>query len=146
MQEPSHENQRPSPIYKSVNLFLFLLLLFCFICRHLIPDSALNSGTLHSLHICEAPGAFISSLNHYIKTHKDKEIIQWKWLGTSLNPHCETNTADCTIVDDRLILQTPDCWYFGDDNTGDVMSAANLAGLERLIQQEMNGTVHLVSI
>ncbi|XP_030845494.1 uncharacterized protein LOC579852 [Strongylocentrotus purpuratus] len=113
--------------------------------RHLIPDSALNSGTLHSLHICEAPGAFISSLNHYIKTHKDKEIIQWKWLGTSLNPHCETNTADCTIVDDRLILQTPDCWYFGDDNTGDVMSAANLAGLERLIQQEMNGTVHLVT-
>ncbi|XP_041471524.1 uncharacterized protein LOC121421008 isoform X2 [Lytechinus variegatus] len=113
--------------------------------RHLIPDSNLKSGTLHTLHICEAPGAFISSLNHYIKTHKDKGITQWKWLGTSLNPHYEMNTPDSTIVDDRLILQTPGCWYFGEDDTGDVMSAVNLAGLERLVQDKMNGTVHLVT-
>nr|XP_054761341.1 uncharacterized protein LOC129267737 [Lytechinus pictus] len=113
--------------------------------RHLIPDSNLNSGTLHTLHICEAPGAFIASLNHYIKTHKDRGITQWKWLGTSLNPHYEMNTPDSTIVDDRLILQTPGCWYFGEDDTGDVMSAANLAGLERLVQEKMNGTVHLVT-
>nr|XP_054761360.1 uncharacterized protein LOC129267757 [Lytechinus pictus] len=113
--------------------------------RHLIPDSNLNSGTLHTLHICEAPGAFIASLNHYIKTHKDRGITQWKWLGTSLNPHYEMNTPDSTIVDDRLILQTPGCWYFGEDDTGDVMSAANLAGLGRLVQDKMNGIVHIVT-
>ena len=112
--------------------------------RSLIPEFAFDSKTLHSIHICEAPGAFVCSLNHYLKTQRDRESVIWKWLATSLNPHYEGNTIDRTIVDDRLILQTPDCWYFGEDNTGDIMSLENLRGLEKLVETDMDGTVHLV--
>lgn len=33
------------------------------------------------------------------------------------------------ITDDRLIIETIDHWYFGRDNTGDVMVRENVEGL-----------------
>lgn len=35
----------------------------------LISKNALEEGCLNSLHLCEAPGAFISALNHYIQSN-----------------------------------------------------------------------------
>ncbi|XP_071501528.1 uncharacterized protein, partial [Diadema antillarum] len=113
--------------------------------RHLIPSSCLKTGELNSVHICEAPGAFIASLNHFLQTDQERTSVDWRWLATSLNPHYEGNSPSCTIVDDRLILHTPDCWYFGEDNTGDVMSPENLQGLRQLITSRMGGVVNLVT-
>ena len=46
------------------------------------------------------------------------------------------------IIEDRFIVDTLERWYFGVDNTGDVMSQANLDELVRVTKQV--GPVHLV--
>ena len=94
----------------------------------LVPKKAKQDKMLNSVHLCEAPGAFITSLNHYIKTNFDDDF-QWNWLGTTLNPHYEGNPLSLMINEDRFILHTLDHWTFGDDYTGDLMSPPNVADL-----------------
>jgi hypothetical protein len=36
---------------------------------NLVPPASVKAGRLNSVHLCEAPGAFITSLNHYLKLH-----------------------------------------------------------------------------
>ncbi|XP_065224684.1 cap-specific mRNA (nucleoside-2'-O-)-methyltransferase 2-like [Planococcus citri] len=84
----------------------------------LIPSEARSANTLYSFHLCEAPGAFVASLNHYLKlNHPD---LKWYWLANSLNPFYEGNTLSEMINDDRFMLQTIDRWDFGPDQTGDI--------------------------
>ena len=40
-----------------------------------------------SVHICEAPGGFICSLNHYLKRNNPECL--WNWFGMTLNPYFE---------------------------------------------------------
>uniref|UniRef100_A0A671P306 Cap-specific mRNA (nucleoside-2'-O-)-methyltransferase 2 n=1 Tax=Sinocyclocheilus anshuiensis TaxID=1608454 RepID=A0A671P306_9TELE len=73
----------------------------------LLPDNALKSGELNSIHLCEAPGAFISALNHFLKTSG--------------------------LHYDRLIAHTLPWWFFGSDNTGDIMLQKHLLELPRFV-------------
>ncbi|CAN2389290.1 Cap methyltransferase 2, partial [Pristimantis euphronides] len=98
---------------------------------HLLPDTALWSSELNTLHLCEAPGAFVSSLNHYLKTQDVH--CDWNWVANTLNPYHEANNDLVMIADDRLIANTLPWWYFGPDNTGDIMSARHLDGLQKFI-------------
>lgn len=82
---------------------------------------------IHSVHICEAPGAFICSINHYIKTKRS--YIEWNWTGNSLNPHFEGNDLQSMIDDDRFINETFDHWNFGKDNSGNIMNIENIRDL-----------------
>lgn len=93
----------------------------------LVPDQSLTDEKFKSVHLCEAPGAFISSLNHWLKLTSPKTA--WSWIGTTLNPHYEGNSLSTMIKDDRFILHTMDNWFFGRDNTGDLMKLNNLDGL-----------------
>ncbi|XP_076654146.1 cap methyltransferase 2 isoform X2 [Halictus rubicundus] len=74
-----------------------------------------NNGYFKSVHLCEAPGAFVTSLNHWLKTNMPK--IQWDWTATTLNPHYEGYSTSEMITDDRFIRHTLDHWCFGKDNT-----------------------------
>lgn len=68
---------------------------------------------------------------------------KWSWVGTTLNPYCEGNDTMRMIDDDRFIRTTYKNWFFGTDNTGDLMSEENLEALVKRIKRFK--TVHLVS-
>ncbi|CAJ0940951.1 unnamed protein product [Ranitomeya imitator] len=108
----------------------------------LLPNTALWSFELNTLHLCEAPGAFISSLNHYMKTQV-AERCDWNWVANTLNPYHEANDGLVMIADDRLIANTLPWWYFGPDNTGDIMNIRHLEGLQKFISNM--SSVHLVT-
>lgn len=107
----------------------------------LVPQEAFQNGKLNSLHLCEAPGAFIASLNHYLKSHRFP--CEWNWVANTLNPYHEANDNLMMIMDDRLIANTLHCWYFGPDNTGDIMTVKYLTGLQNFISSM--ATVHLIT-
>uniref|UniRef100_A0A8C5TCL3 Cap-specific mRNA (nucleoside-2'-O-)-methyltransferase 2 n=1 Tax=Malurus cyaneus samueli TaxID=2593467 RepID=A0A8C5TCL3_9PASS len=107
----------------------------------LLPQEALQDGELNSVHLCEAPGAFIASLNHYLKSHHIP--CHWNWVANTLNPYHEANDTLMMIMDDRLIANTLPWWHFGPDNTGDVMTLRHLTGLQNFVSSMT--TVHLVT-
>uniref|UniRef100_A0A8C3VKX4 Cap-specific mRNA (nucleoside-2'-O-)-methyltransferase 2 n=1 Tax=Catagonus wagneri TaxID=51154 RepID=A0A8C3VKX4_9CETA len=107
----------------------------------LVPQEAFQNGKLNSLHLCEAPGAFIASLNHYLKSHRFP--CEWSWVANTLNPYHEANDNLMMIMDDRLIANTLHCWYFGPDNTGDIMTVKYLTGLQNFISSM--AIVHLIT-
>lgn len=100
-----------------------------------------RSRDFNSVHLCEAPGAFITSLNHaLVSSHPE---TNWNWIGTTLNPHYEGNSLGFMINDDRFILGCLDNWEFGVDNTGDLMNINNLNKLKERCKGM--GDIHLVT-
>ncbi|CAH1272725.1 CMTR2 [Branchiostoma lanceolatum] len=107
----------------------------------LVSEAAVESGLFNSVHVCEAPGAFITSLNHYLANWRVD--CDWNWVGNSLNPYYEGNDLEHTIDDDRFIFGTLSNWHFGADNTGDIMSEENLKHLKEFVADIQ--PVHLVT-
>ncbi|XP_067905916.1 cap-specific mRNA (nucleoside-2'-O-)-methyltransferase 2 [Heterodontus francisci] len=107
----------------------------------LLPEEALQNGELNSVHLCEAPGAFIASLNHRLKSHRIP--CDWNWVANTLNPYHEGNDTGMMIMDDRLIAGTLPWWYFGPDDTGDIMVYKYLQGLREFTQNMKS--IHLVT-
>ncbi|XP_070687408.1 cap-specific mRNA (nucleoside-2'-O-)-methyltransferase 2 [Pempheris klunzingeri] len=99
----------------------------------LLPEEALQNGELNTVHLCEAPGAFITALNHYIKTSESTRYCDWSWAANTLNPYHEANGGSMTIADDRLIANTLPWWFFGSDNTGNIMIQKHLLGLQAFV-------------
>lgn len=109
----------------------------------IIPKSE-ETSRFTSVHLCEAPGAFVTSLNHYLKRWKGTCGIHWQWIANTLNPYYEGNSTDAMIADDRFILLTPDNWYFGADDSGDLMNPDNFDALVETVRRKF-GSVNLVS-
>ncbi|XP_074523431.1 cap-specific mRNA (nucleoside-2'-O-)-methyltransferase 2 [Halichoeres trimaculatus] len=99
----------------------------------LLPEEALQNGELNTVHLCEAPGAFITSLNHYLKTSESTRYCDWTWAANTLNPYHEANGGSTTIADDRLIANTLPWWFFGSDNTGNIMIQKHLLELQAFV-------------
>ena len=95
-----------------------------------------DAKVFSSIHMCEAPGAFISSVNHYIKTHRKN--LQWYWWATTLNPYYEGNDLDIMIADDRILSLTLPNWYLGVDDTGNCMELENMFGLGSFVGREVD--------
>lgn len=108
---------------------------------NLLPEEALQNGELNTVHLCEAPGAFITALNHYIKTSESTRYCDWSWAANTLNPYHEANSGSTTIADDRLIANTLPWWFFGSENTGNIMTQKHLLELQTFV-----GNMHRVDL
>lgn len=86
---------------------------------NMFPDLIPSNETIKTFHLCEAPGAFISALNHFL-SNKDQKM---DWYAQTLKP---TNTGSETnaALEDHfgLISAYPNRWLFGDinDESGDI--------------------------
>lgn len=109
----------------------------------LIPDSSVQQNLLNSVHLCEAPGAFVTSLNHYLQLNHP--TIQWNWLATTLNPYHEGNPLSQMINNDRFILHTLRHWDFGEDCTGNLQDIKNMESLMKTADTVLDGQVMLVT-
>ena len=93
--------------------------------QHMLP---VEHGPVTTVHVCEAPGAFIAATNHYLR-QQFGAALDWEWTALSLNPYYEGNDLAAMIDDDAFILNTLPHWYFGADNSGNIMHRANIEGL-----------------
>ena len=106
---------------------------------------------VYTVHLCEAPGAFVCATNHYMQsryahpplrlsargrllshaTHRSAPSgdITMRWMAMTLNPYFEGNTPDMTIDNDAFIAETYPNWYMGEDNSGDIRRRENIRGL-----------------
>ncbi|ENN72962.1 hypothetical protein HUJ04_004004 [Dendroctonus ponderosae] len=94
-----------------------------------------------SLHLCEAPGAFISALNHRLASHYP--TIDWQWQASTLNPYYEENSSSAMISDDQLIKHTHSQWLFGADQTGDLLQYYNHVDIVN--KSTSNGKLNLIT-
>jgi len=83
-----------------------------------------QDGRFNTLHLCEAPGAFICATNHYIKSRFPG--LTWDWVACTLNPYFEGNNTDAIVDDDAFINETSTHWFFGKDDSGDMRLPENI--------------------
>lgn len=83
--------------------------------------------------LCEAPGAFIMSTNHYVRTETNS--TSFNWLAQSLNPY-NKKAKNMGAVNDtyKLIKKYKDNWDFGVDNTGDITNPKNIKHYQQYIK------------
>ncbi|XP_025197530.1 cap-specific mRNA (nucleoside-2'-O-)-methyltransferase 2-like [Melanaphis sacchari] len=90
-----------------------------------------------SVHLCEAPGAFIAALNHFLAINYEQ--LRLDWLAMTLNPHHESNGHPDIVTDDRLMLHTLPNWEFGPDYTGDIFQPGYAEHLYRTVLDRFGG-------
>ncbi|XP_059151481.1 cap-specific mRNA (nucleoside-2'-O-)-methyltransferase 2-like [Physella acuta] len=88
-----------------------------------------------SLHLCEAPGAFVTALNHFLQLSAFNHI--WDWRATTLHPYYEANSNEEMVADDRLIRHTYTQWYFGSSGRGDITAQGYVKDLYTYMQGVM---------
>uniref|UniRef100_A0A1I7YCE6 FtsJ domain-containing protein n=1 Tax=Steinernema glaseri TaxID=37863 RepID=A0A1I7YCE6_9BILA len=86
------------------------------------PEMGINAfegAVFRSLHLCEAPGAFIRATID----HLPRSTVQW--TATSLNPYFEWNDPEEMFVEDEddMVFRFPERWNFGRSGSGDVFEA-----------------------
>ncbi|XP_061400682.1 cap-specific mRNA (nucleoside-2'-O-)-methyltransferase 2-like, partial [Musca vetustissima] len=123
----------------------FVTIAWCklFECLNRFPE-LVKGPQVNSLHLCEAPGAFIAALNHYIYTRFKPDEVKWQWLATTLNPYYEGNPVKKMIMDDRFMLYTLDNWLFHKDFTGNIISSENVEHMKEECKKRL-GEVHLIT-
>lgn len=77
-------------------------------------------GIVKTFHICEAPGAFISSINHFL-SNRNQEL---DWYAQTLNPNINNHCSNIALGDHfGLMKMYPNRWIFGNpeiDISGDI--------------------------
>ncbi len=112
-------------------------------CLARYPGLARGDGTLKTAHLCEAPGAFVAALNHYLALNKGE--VKWEWTASTLNPFHEGNSTSSMINDDRFVVRTLDRWLFGADGTGDVLDEGNRRDIVQSMSRMLGGGADLVT-
>ncbi|EFX70215.1 hypothetical protein DAPPUDRAFT_217428 [Daphnia pulex] len=102
----------------------------------LVGELPQHSSVFQSVHLCEAPGAFITSLNHFLQLRYP--FLELKWSAITLNPYYEGNFRKSMIGDDRFISSTLKHWNFGIDDTGNIMEWCNVKAMLKKPHHQVN--------
>ncbi|EDW02506.1 cap-specific mRNA (nucleoside-2'-O-)-methyltransferase 2 [Drosophila grimshawi] len=123
----------------------FVTVAWCkfFECLHRYP--LVKQPQLNTLHLCEAPGAFIAALNHYLHSVYKHDEVKWRWRSTTLNPYYEGNALNEMITDDRFIFHTLDNWLFHKDLTGNLLNVDNIEHMTKRCAEDLLDEVHLIT-
>lgn len=81
-------------------------------------------NTINVFFICEAPGAFILALNHYIKTKTN--IENYNWNAQTLHPKQKFQNERGFGDDFKLMRNFKERWDFGKTKTGDITDIKNI--------------------
>lgn len=97
------------------------------------------------MHVCEAPGAFICATHFYVNKRFEEGDLRschgkWDWTGFSLNPYYEGNDQVAMVDDDRFIIETMNNWYFGRDNSGNILDVNNIKSLWNRVKVSLSVT------
>lgn len=111
-----------------------------YLCPMMAKASRSKSKTLISFHLAEAPGNFILSLNHFMKTRYPDVTMDWK-----ASTYKNTFNGNVSHLGDSygLINKYKNSWIYGADGDGDITSPANIRSFRSCIDQRLK--VHLVT-
>lgn len=91
---------------------------------NIYSDLLTENSTLKTFHLCEAPGAFISAIGHFLSEKMTQQKIKWDWYAQTLKPNQTNGTNQNIALEDYfgLIASYPEKWIFGNekDNSGDI--------------------------
>jgi len=100
-------------MYEVINLFNLIKI-----------NKSINSNIYKTFHLCEAPGNFISAINHYLKT--ETSIKNYDWYAQTLNLNKELYNFTSFKDDFNYIKKYSDRWKFGYNNLGDITDPENI--------------------
>jgi len=95
-----------------------------------------NQNCFNTLHIAEAPGNFILSINHYLHSHYPK--INWNWLASTYRDIHDNNQTYYLQDSYNIIKQYNNNWTFGCDGDGDITSANNILDFRETVLKKFN--------
>lgn len=119
------ENITPSQAFLKMYEILATFNLLYFPKNDKIPEK------LTSFHICEAPGQFLVSINHYLRTHTRTKDTKWDWFAQSLKPRGGNKNKNAFGDNYGLMKRHPENWIFGIKNDGDITSIENMNSYEQ---------------
>jgi len=96
--------------------------------------------TFNAFFICEAPGAFILAVNHYIKTQTN--IENYNWIAQTLNPKVKFQNEKGFGDDFKLMKNFKNRWDLGPFHTGDATDINNIKYYRKIYR---NNNLHLVT-
>lgn len=100
-------------------------------------DEELNFSRLTPFLSSSKTGAFVASMNHYLKQQFPSEL-RFNWMASSLNPYFEDNDQfHDALTEDCFVEQTFENWYFGKDNSGDIRQANFHRSLKEAFQKRL---------
>lgn len=104
------------------------------ICNYYYKGLFTHYTEVNAMHLCEAPGAFISASNHFFSTNN----IKYNWHAQTLD-----QSVDKLALEDRfgLIKKYPSKWLFGppdSKNMGDITRSENIRFYAKYFDRKIN--------
>jgi 23S rRNA U2552 (ribose-2'-O)-methylase RlmE/FtsJ len=95
-----------------------------------------RAARLHTVHLAEAPGNFLLSINHYLQTQHPR--MSWDWLSNTYRSPLVGVSADRGYLADTygLMRRYGDRWMYGSECDGDITSGNNLNSFQATVDSQ----------
>jgi hypothetical protein len=119
----------------------------------IVPQACIAEEKLRSLHLCEASGAGICALNHFLRTRAGPSIA-WDWLAHRRTSQAESDSkalqspgkARLGGEDDRFLRETNEHWVLGADGSGDLTDRKGIEHFWQCKAVREKGRFHVATV